>query len=60
MNNLNKMTREDIENTISDLDHSEILKLRTDLKAAGNPNYLLRPLYYDYKKQCWIKPESIK
>lgn len=46
-----------VEAAIKPLTHGEIKDFREALEKAGNKNYLLRSLWYDYSKQTWICPE---
>ena len=52
---LENMTINDIDILIEHLHHEDIVGLRDRLKEVGNNNYLYQALYFDYKKQVWIK-----
>lgn len=51
---LSVLTASQIEELAANMTHRQIIVFRDNLKAAGNMHYLLRVLYYDYDKQCWI------
>ena len=53
--NMNKLKSDKVEEMIKTMTHAQIVELRNKLKMYGNVNYLLRSLYYDYDKQCWIE-----
>lgn len=52
---VSNMSENEVEILVEHLEHKDIVDLRERLKVAGNKNYLLRVLYFDYKQQVWIR-----